>query len=187
MANGSTADKAFKARVKAEEAKMYGGDSRSLANKIAKTATGKDLTYQEEQRAGKIIQNRRMLDTGKTATRASFIERRTAKKASSDRIKAAVGGGATPKKQAPKPAAKKPVSVGKPTTSKAATFRAAAGKPMAKPTAKAPAKTTPKAPAKPTKAPVKKKVVQMPSKISPSKMTPAQKAKYLQNPERYDG
>jgi hypothetical protein len=37
-----------------------------------------------------------------------------------------------------------------------------------------------------TKPPVKKKVVQMPSKISPSKMTPAQKAKYLQNPERYD-
>ena len=70
---------------------------------------------------------------------------------------------------------------------KAATFRAAAGKPMAKPATKAPAKTTPKAPAKPTKAPVKKKVVQMPSKISPSKMTPAQKAKYLANPERYDG
>ena len=46
-------------------------------------------------------------------------------------------------------------------------------KPVVKP------KTTPKAPAK--------KVVQMPSKISPSKMTPAQKAKYLQNPERYDG
>jgi hypothetical protein len=44
------------------------------------------------------------------------------------------------------------------------------------------AKTTTK-----PKAPVKKKVVQMPSKISPSKMTPAQKAKYLQNPERYDG
>lgn len=36
------------------------------------------------------------------------------------------------------------------------------------------------------KAPTKKKVVQMPSKISPSKMTPAQKAKYLANPERYD-
>jgi hypothetical protein len=43
------------------------------------------------------------------------------------------------------------------------------------------AKTT----AKP-KTPVKKKVVQMPSKISPSKMTPAQKAQYLKNPERYD-
>jgi hypothetical protein len=39
---------------------------------------------------------------------------------------------------------------------------------------------------KTTKAPAKKKVVQMPTKISPSKMTPAQKAKYLQNPERYD-
>lgn len=47
-------------------------------------------------------------------------------------------------------------------------------KPKAKPSAKT------------TKAPAKKKVVQMPSKISPSKMTPAQKAKYLQNPERYD-
>lgn len=33
----------------------------------------------------------------------------------------------------------------------------------------------------------KPRIVQMPSKISPSKMTPAQKAKYLQNPERYDG
>jgi len=52
-------------------------------------------------------------------------------------------------------------------------------KPAAKKTAKTPAKTT-------TKAPAKKKVVQMPSKISPSKMTPAQKAKYLANPERYD-
>ena len=38
-----------------------------------------------------------------------------------------------------------------------------------------------------TKAPVKKKVQVMPDKISPSKMTPAQKARYLKNPERYDG
>ena len=37
------------------------------------------------------------------------------------------------------------------------------------------------------KAPVKKKVLVMPNKISPSKMTPAQKARYLKNPERYDG
>lgn len=45
-----------------------------------------------------------------------------------------------------------------------------------------------KAPAKPaTKTPVKKKVLVMPNKISPSKMTPAQKARYLKNPERYDG
>ena len=39
----------------------------------------------------------------------------------------------------------------------------------------------------PKKTPVKKKVLVMPSKISPSKMTPAQKARYLKNPERYDG
>jgi hypothetical protein len=58
--------------------------------------------------------------------------------------------------------------------------KTAVTKPVAKQTAKTPSKT-------PTKAPVKKKVVQMPSKISPSKMTPAQKAKYLKNPERYDG
>ena len=37
------------------------------------------------------------------------------------------------------------------------------------------------------KTPVKKKVLVMPTKISPSKMTPAQKARYLKNPERYDG
>ena len=36
------------------------------------------------------------------------------------------------------------------------------------------------------KPPVKKKVLVMPDKISPSKMTPAQKARYLKNPERYD-
>lgn len=38
----------------------------------------------------------------------------------------------------------------------------------------------------PKKTPVKKKVLVMPTKISPSKMTPAQKARYLKNPERYD-
>ena len=114
MANGSTEDKARKARVKAYEAKYYGGDSRSLANKIAKTATGKDLTYQEEQRAGKIIQARRTNDTARTAARGSFIERRTAKKAAEKRMNAAVGGGA-PKKQAPKPATKK--APAKPTSS----------------------------------------------------------------------
>jgi len=36
------------------------------------------------------------------------------------------------------------------------------------------------------KVTTKPRIVQMPNKISPSKMTPAQKAKYLQNPERYD-
>jgi hypothetical protein len=36
------------------------------------------------------------------------------------------------------------------------------------------------------KVTTKPRIVQMPSKISPSKMTPAQKAQYLKNPERYD-
>jgi len=151
MANGSTADKARKARVKADEAKYYGGDSRSIASKVAKIATGQDLTMNEEYRAGKIIQNRRTLDTGKTAARASFMERRVAKKNANDRVKAAIGGGA-PKKQTPKPAA---------TAKKAATFRAAAGKPMSKPAAKAP-----------TKAPAKTTPMPKTTKKAPAKMTP---------------
>jgi hypothetical protein len=122
MANGSTADKARKARLKAEDAKYMWRDSERLANKIAKTATGKDLTMDEESRAGTIIQNRRINDTGRTAARASFIERRTAKKAAEKRMNAAVGGGGAPKKQAPKPTAKA-------TTKKATTAKPKAGLP----------------------------------------------------------
>lgn len=119
MANGSTADKARKARTKADDAKYLWGDSERLANKIAKTATGKDLTYDEQSRAGSIIQNRRMNDTARTANRAEFIARRTAKKAASDRMNAAVGG--APKKQAPKATVtKKSASVAKPAVRKVA-------------------------------------------------------------------
>jgi transposase len=57
----------------------------------------------------------------------------------------------------------------------------------------APKKQAPKPTAKPVtkptvkpKAPGKKKVEVMPDKINPFKMTPAQKARYLKNPERYD-
>ena len=62
-------------------------------------------------------------------------------------------------------------------------------KPGGRPTKEQIKKIQPKGPAKPkttVKAPAKKKVVQMPSKINPFKMTPAQKAEYLKNPERYD-
>jgi hypothetical protein len=56
-----------------------------------------------------------------------------------------------------------------------------------KPAVKKPAVKRPASkPAPLPKPKPKPKVVQMPSKINPSKMTPAQKAKYLQNPERYD-
>jgi len=100
MANGSTADKARKARNKADDAKYMYGDSERLASKIAKTATGKDLTTSEEMRAGRIIQNRRINDTGRTAARANFMERRTDRNAATERMNAAVGGGA-PQKQVP--------------------------------------------------------------------------------------
>ena len=56
---------------------------------------------------------------------------------------------------------------------------------MKKPVVKA--TTNPKDSVKLKMTPVKKKVLVMPTKISPSKMTPAQKARYLKNPERYDG
>jgi hypothetical protein len=46
-------------------------------------------------------------------------------------------------------------------------------------------KPTPKP--KVTKAPVKKKVLVMPDKIVPSQMTPAQKRRFLANPDRYNG
>ncbi len=57
--------------------------------------------------------------------------------------------------------------------------------PARKPPAGVKMPTVKNTPVKP-KAPVKKKVQVMPDKISPSKMTPAQKARYLKNPERYD-
>jgi len=105
----SVADKARKARKLANE--TFGGVSysatRKIANKNAKAATGKDLKPSEERRAADIMQPRRQNDRDRTAARGSFIERRTAKKAAETRMNAAVGGGAAPKKQAPKPAAKK--------------------------------------------------------------------------------
>jgi hypothetical protein len=55
-------------------------------------------------------------------------------------------------------------------------------KPMPKIGPKPTKTVTPKPKPKP-----KPKVVQMPSKISPFKMTPAQKAEYLKNPDRYNG
>jgi hypothetical protein len=80
------------------------------------------------------------------------------------------------KESTKKPAPKKPMAPVKPKSAKTPMPKAVGAKPSVK---KPMPKTTKKAPGK--------KVVQMPSKISPSKMTPAQKAKYLANPERYDG
>lgn len=93
MANGSTADKAAKARTKAYEAKNYLGDSIDMASKVAKRATGKSLTYNEEVKAGKIIQARRVADTGRTARRADFKARQASTAAKKERTVAAVTGG----------------------------------------------------------------------------------------------
>jgi len=93
MANGSTADKAAKARSKAYDAKSYFGDSMSMAAKVAKTATGKDLTLAEERKAGKIIQARRVADTGRTVRRADFKARQASAAAKKERTVAAVTGG----------------------------------------------------------------------------------------------
>jgi hypothetical protein len=76
-----------------------------------------------------------------------------------------------------KPFSKKPMGPRTPSTG--------VKKPMPKTITKAPARM----PAMPKTKTVgnRKKVLIMPDKISPSKMTPAQKARYLKNPERYDG
>ena len=119
MANGSTADKARKARSKASDAKNFYIESQNIANKVAKAATGKNLTTDEATRAGKIVQSRRVLDTGKTAARATAIAKREAKKAAVERMAGAVSGAtkkrgvsagviAAAKKAAPKAKATKP-------------------------------------------------------------------------------
>ena len=97
---GATEDKARKARGKTYDAKYMYADNQRLASKIAKTATGKDLTMAEESRAGKIIQGRRTIDTGRTAARATAIAKRTAKEASAKRMAGAVSGGVAKKQTA---------------------------------------------------------------------------------------
>jgi hypothetical protein len=100
-------DKVSKAKNKANDAKIFYYDSQNIASKVAKTATGKNLTSKEAERAGKIIQGRRVLDTGKTAARGVAIQKMQNKKAAKERMNAAVSGGDAPKKKAPKPATKK--------------------------------------------------------------------------------
>jgi hypothetical protein len=74
------------------------------------------------------------------------------------------------------PARKMPEGVEFPKAKKPAPKKPAVKRPASKP-----------APLPKPKPKPKPKVVQMPSKINPFKMTPAQKAQYLKNPERYDG
>jgi F0F1-type ATP synthase gamma subunit len=98
---GAMEDKLRKAKDKAKEAKYYYRDSQKIADKVAKTATGQDLTMAEKIRAGKIIQGRRTIDTAKTVARGAGIQKMQEKKAAKKRLTAAVSGG-TAKKATPK-------------------------------------------------------------------------------------
>ena len=117
----SAADKARKARNRAEDNNYAYGSSSGKTDRLVMDLTRgvqkgikKKLTSgglgrypnEQEQRAANLVQQRRRLDTAKTAARATAIENRTAKKKAADTVKAGVSGGPA-KKQAPKPATKK--------------------------------------------------------------------------------
>ena len=150
----STADKARKARNRAFDQNFPRGTSRGSTERLVMDLTrGKEKLVdkfggrypnESEQRAANLMQQRRRLDTAKTAARGNAIEKRVAKKKAADTLVTGTSGGN--RKAAPKPATKK-----------------AAAKPMAKSAAKVPAKTT-KAPTKTTPKP---KVTKKPEKMTP--------------------
>ena len=116
----STADKARKARNRAEDNNYARGSSSGKTDRLVMDLTRgtqkgikKALTSgglgrypnAEEQRAANIVQQRRRLDTAKTAARGNAIEKRTAAKKAADKLMTGVSGGN--KKAAPKPVTKK--------------------------------------------------------------------------------
>jgi hypothetical protein len=119
----STADKARKARIRAKDNNYARGSSSGKTDRLVMDLTRgtqkgikKALTSgglgrypnEQEQRAANLVQQRRRLDTAKTAARATAIEKRTAaKKAEKTLMTGATGG---TKKAAPKPATKKAVA-----------------------------------------------------------------------------
>lgn len=153
----SVADKARKARNRASDENYAYGSSSGRTDKMVMDLTRKKkpslaekiagrYPNAEEKRAANLVQQRRRIDTAKTAARATAIENRTTKKKAADTLKTGVSGGPA-KKSAPKPTTKK----------------AAAGTPMAKKTAKAPTK-----PVNPsTKKTPMPKVTKKPEKMTP--------------------
>ena len=113
----STADKARKARNRAFDQNYPSGYSRGGTDRLVMDLTrGKAKGLEklgryvdpEEQRAANLMQQRRRLDTAKTAARGNAIEKRVAKKKAADTLMTGVTGGA--KKAAPKPTTKKAAS-----------------------------------------------------------------------------
>jgi hypothetical protein len=113
----STADKARKARNRAEEQNYPRGYSRGSTDRLVMDLTrgkakGLDRVTgrfidAEEQRAANLMQQRRRLDTAKTAARGNAIEKRVAAKKAEKTLMTGATGGAAAKKQAPKPVTKK--------------------------------------------------------------------------------
>jgi hypothetical protein len=111
----STADKARKARNRAFDQNFPRGTSRGSTDRLVMDLTrGKEklidkfggrYVNEEEQRAANLMQQRRRLDTAKTAARGNAIEKRVAKKKAADTLMTGVSGGN--KKAAPKPVTKK--------------------------------------------------------------------------------
>ena len=111
----STADKARKARNRAYDNNWPRGSSRGSTEELVMDLTrgkaklidkfGGRYPDESEKRAANLMQQRRRLDTAKTAARGNAIEKRTAaKKAEKTLMTGATGG---TKKAAPKPATKK--------------------------------------------------------------------------------
>jgi hypothetical protein len=123
----SVADKARKARERARDNNYARGKSSGKTDRMVMDLTRgtekgikKALTSgglgrypnKEEERAAALVQQRRKLDTGKTAARATAIEKRTAANKKAKTLTTGVSGGAA-KKAAPKPAAKATKKKGK--------------------------------------------------------------------------
>ena len=110
----SVADKARKARERARKQNSNRGSTGSTDRLVMDLTRGKEslldkiggrYVNKEEQRAANIMQQRRAIDTGKTAARATAIKKRVAKKKAANTLMTGVSGVA--KKAAPKPATKK--------------------------------------------------------------------------------
>ena len=108
----STADKARKARDRADRERYAPGGSSGKTDRLVMDLTrGKEKGIKkaltaggigrypkaDEQRAASIVQQRRRIDTSKTAARATAIEKRTAAKAKAKTVTTGVSGGAKPK------------------------------------------------------------------------------------------
>ena len=114
----STANKARKARERAADNNYKPGSSsyktdqlvmdltRGKASKVEKVM-GRYGSNAEEQRAAAIMQQRRKVDTGKVAARATAIAKRTAAAKKTKTLTTGVSGG-TKAKAAPKAKATKP-------------------------------------------------------------------------------